>query len=166
MNPTWQESREKEDEYFLEAARMAETILTHVLARLRARLEAEGKISRSITETYDRGVIILDDCYDWIRQVIAYNAAHPDHKVLLVIFPAANEYDLQAVPAGPDTFESLLPLPAAWAGKRNEELAAVTGLPGSVFCHISRFLAVFHTLDEARRAADLTLTDMSHRLET
>ena len=157
MNPTWQEPPEKEDEYFLEAAKMAETILSHLISRLRARLVAEERIRLAIEETYDRGVVTLDRCYDWVRQVVAYNAEHPDRKVLFVIFPASGEYDLQAVPAGPDTFESEKSLPAAWAGKRNGELAAVTGIAGSVFCHITRFLAVFHTLEEARAASELAL---------
>ena len=120
-------------------------------------LAAEEKSRRAIEEAYDRGVVTLDRCYDWVRQVVAYNAEHPDRKVLFVIFPASGEYDLQAVPAGPDTFESEKSLPAAWAGKRNGELAAATGIEGAVFCHITRFLAVFHTLEEARAASELAL---------
>ena len=158
MNPTWKDPRDREDEFFLEAAGMAETVLRHLLERLRARLEAEGFIKRAIAETYDRGVIRLDGCYDWIRQVVSYNAAHPDRKDLYVIFPTANEYDLQAVPAGPDTFVSERPLPAEWAGKRSRELAEVTGIQGSVFCHVGRFLAVFRTLEEAVRASELALS--------
>ena len=157
MNPTWKDLRDREDEYFLEAAAVAETILRHLLERLRARLEAEAIIDRAIAETYDRGVIRLDGCYDWIRQVVSYNAEHPDRKVIYVIFPASNEFDLQAVPAGPDTFASERPLPAAWAGKRNQELADATGIEGSVFCHVGRFLAVFRTLEGAVRASELAL---------
>lgn len=159
MNPVWDEPRGKEDEYFLQAAEMAETVLSHLLRRLRARLEAERLIEEALHDTYDRGVITLDAGYDWLRQVVAYNAAHPDRKVLLVIYPADGQYSLQTVPAGPDTFESELDLPAAWAGKRGEALAAATGISGSVFCHTARFLAVFRTLDQARQAAELALQD-------
>ena len=38
--------------------------------------------------------------------------------------------------------------PLEWAGLRDEELSAVTGVP-SVFCHKNRFIAVFETRDAA-----------------
>ena len=64
-------------------------------------------------------------------------------KVLFVISHDRTEqrYMLNTVPATIDTFEARCDLPAAWAGLRNAELAAVTGVPDAVFCHNGLFIA-------------------------
>lgn len=63
--------------------------------------------------------------------------------VLFVISHDRTEqrYMLHTVPAAADTFEARRDLPAAWAGLRDAELAAVTGVPDAVFCHNARFIA-------------------------
>ena len=107
--------------------------------------------------TRKSALLELDRCYDWTDPVIVYNQTHPENKILLVIYPAENAYNLQVAPKNPETFEAELSLPANWAGRRGQALAAETGLPGSVFCHVGRFLAVFQTLKEARLAAEMAL---------
>jgi uncharacterized UPF0160 family protein len=64
-------------------------------------------------------------------------------KVLFVISHNIGEqrYMLHTVPATADTFESRADLPASWAGLRDAELAAVTGVPDAGFCHNGRFIA-------------------------
>jgi uncharacterized UPF0160 family protein len=63
--------------------------------------------------------------------------------VLFVISHDRTEqrYMLHTVPAAADSFEARRDLPAAWAGLRDAELAAVTGVPDAVFCHNARFIA-------------------------
>ena len=39
-------------------------------------------------------------------------------------------------------------LPKAWAGLRNEELAAVTGVEDAIFCHTGRFIAITNQREE------------------
>ena len=43
-----------------------------------------------------------------------------------------------------ESFDQKRSFPLEWAGLRNEELSAITGVP-SVFCHKNRFIAVFET---------------------
>jgi uncharacterized UPF0160 family protein len=64
-------------------------------------------------------------------------------QVLFVISYDRTErrYMLHTVPAATDTFEARRDLPAAWAGLRGAELAAVTGVPDAVFCHNGLFIA-------------------------
>jgi uncharacterized UPF0160 family protein len=64
-------------------------------------------------------------------------------KVLFVISHNIGEqrYMLHTVPATADTFEARADLPASWAGLRDAELAAVTGVPDAGFCHNGRFIA-------------------------
>ena len=64
-------------------------------------------------------------------------------KVLFVISHNLGEqrYMLHTVPATADTFEARADLPASWAGLRDGDLAAVTGVADAGFCHNGRFIA-------------------------
>lgn len=64
-------------------------------------------------------------------------------KVLFVISYSLGEqrYLIHTVPVSPDSFEARADLPRAWAGLRDAELAAVTGVADATFCHNGRFIA-------------------------
>jgi uncharacterized UPF0160 family protein len=57
----------------------------------------------------------------------------------------------------PSSFDSRLDLPQAWAGLRDAELAAVTGVPDSVFCHMNLFIAGAKSFDGAVQLAKIAL---------
>ncbi|MGZ8288478.1 MAG: MYG1 family protein [Telluria sp.] len=80
-------------------------------------------------------------------------------KVLFVVSHSIGEqrYMLHTVPADPDTFDARADLPESWAGLRDAELAAVTGVPDATFCHNGRFIAAAKTFDGARAMAKLAL---------
>jgi uncharacterized UPF0160 family protein len=82
-------------------------------------------------------------------------------KVLFVVSHNLSEqrYMLHTVPANPDTFEARADLPAAWAGLRDAELAAVTGVPDAGFCHNGRFIAAAKTYEGALAMARLALQE-------
>lgn len=52
----------------------------------------------------------------------------------------AGNWRVQAVPVTSDSFESRKALPEQWRGLRDEELSAVSGIPGSIFAHASGFI--------------------------
>lgn len=81
--------------------------------------------------------------------------------VLLVIYPDSDgdQYQVKTVPVEPGSFTSRIDLPASWAGLREQELAAVTGVPDSVFCHNNLFICGARSLDGAVRMATLALAD-------
>lgn len=64
-------------------------------------------------------------------------------KVLFVISHSLTEqrYMLHTVSVDTESFDARADLPAAWAGLREAELAAVTGVEDAVFCHTGRFIA-------------------------
>ncbi|WP_229459107.1 MYG1 family protein [Massilia cavernae] len=80
-------------------------------------------------------------------------------KVLFVISHSISEqrYMLHTVPADPDTFDARADLPEAWAGLRDAELAAVTGVADATFCHNGRFIAAARSFDGVRAMAKLAL---------
>ena len=76
-------------------------------------------------------------------------------KILFVISHSLTEgrYILHTVSVDTESFDARADLPAAWAGLREAELAAVTGVEDAVFCHTGRFIAAARTYDGIRRMA-------------
>jgi uncharacterized UPF0160 family protein len=72
-------------------------------------------------------------------------------KVLFVVSHnlAEQRYMLHTVPVSADSFEARADLPASWAGLRDAELAAVTGVPDAGFCHNGRFIAAVKSYEGA-----------------
>jgi uncharacterized UPF0160 family protein len=72
-------------------------------------------------------------------------------KVLFVISHnlAEQRYMLHTIPVSAESFEARADLPAAWAGLRDAELAAVTGVADAGFCHNGRFIAAVKSYEGA-----------------
>jgi uncharacterized UPF0160 family protein len=84
---------------------------------------------------------------------------HEMPEVMLVIYPDSdgNQYQVKTVPVEPGSFTARLDLPASWAGLRDQELAAVTGVEDSVFCHMNLFIGGAKSFAGAVRLAELSL---------
>jgi uncharacterized UPF0160 family protein len=80
-------------------------------------------------------------------------------KVLFVISHniAEQRHMIHTIPVSPDSFKARADLPEAWAGLRDEQLAAVTGVPDSGFCHNGRFIASAKSYEGIRTMASLAL---------
>jgi uncharacterized UPF0160 family protein len=90
-------------------------------------------------------------------------------KVLFVLSHSLSEdrYMLHTVPATTDTFDARADLPESWAGLRDADLAAVTGVPDAKFCHNGRFIAAAKSYEgayamakQALQAVDAGLTPL------
>jgi len=80
-------------------------------------------------------------------------------QVQLVLYPDTEpgRHQIRTVPQRLGSFENRLDLPAAWAGLRDEELAAATGVPDAAFCHRNLFIAVARSYEGALRLAEQAL---------
>jgi uncharacterized UPF0160 family protein len=80
-------------------------------------------------------------------------------KVLFVISHSIGEqrHMIHTVPVSGDSFAARADLPQAWAGLRDEKLAAVTGVPDAGFCHNGRFIASAKSYEGIRVMATLAL---------
>lgn len=83
-------------------------------------------------------------------------------KVLFVISHSIAEqrYMLHTVSVSTESFQARADLPEAWAGLRDAELAAVTGVPDAGFCHNGRFIASAKSYAGIRAMATLALKDV------
>jgi uncharacterized UPF0160 family protein len=71
-------------------------------------------------------------------------------QAIYIVYPddTAGQWRIQAVPVGPQSFDSRKPLPEVWRGLRDDQLDEVTGIEGCVFVHASGFIGgARHTND-------------------
>jgi uncharacterized UPF0160 family protein len=62
---------------------------------------------------------------------------------------------VQQIPASKGSFEGRKKLPAHWAGKRGEDLDALSLVEGCVFCHPGRFICGNKTQEGAIQMGNL-----------
>ncbi|MGH8855567.1 MAG: MYG1 family protein [Telluria sp.] len=146
-NPNWLDEQRlgyglEADAYRLAQFRKAMAFLTDVMANaVKYRVGAILALAQvRQSEALDNG-----------RLLFLKNAALPWSsvvrkempRVLFVISHSLSEdrYMLHTVPAAADSFEARADLPASWAGLRDADLAAVTGVADAKFCHNGRFIA-------------------------
>ena len=93
------------------------------------------------------------------QHIFEVEAAHGlSGRVLYVIYPSDGEklpWRIQAV-SGSD-FKSRRPLPESWRGLRDEDIAAATGIQGTVFVHSAGFIGGNATLQGALQMAEAAL---------
>lgn len=162
-NPNWLDeqrlgSAEAADAYRLSQFRRAMAVLSDILVnavtyRVGALLALEQVRQGEVLEG-GKVLLLNNGALPW-TQVVRKEMP----KVLFVVShsPAEQRYTLHTVPVSPDSFKARADLPAPWAGLRDAELAAVTGVPDAIFCHNGRFIAAVKSYQGARAMAALAL---------
>jgi uncharacterized UPF0160 family protein len=152
-NPNWLDEErlgygEAADAYRLEQFKRAMLFLTDVMAnsvkyRVGAALAVEQVRNAEVLEG-GRVLYLKNGALPWTTVV---RKEMP--KVLFVISHNLNEqrYMLHTVPVSAESFEARADLPAEWAGLRDADLAAVTGVADAGFCHNGRFIAAAKSYD-------------------
>jgi uncharacterized UPF0160 family protein len=166
FNPNWLDEQRlgygaAADAYRLEQFRRAMELLTDILVnsvkyRVAAMLAVAQVRQGEVLE--DGKVLFLkNSALPW-TQVVRKEMP----KVLFVISHSVAEqrYVLHTVPVSPESFKARADLPASWAGLRDVELAAVTGVPDAGFCHNGRFIAAVKSYEGARTMARLALQEL------
>jgi len=143
-------------ERFREAMGIVQRLLGRLVARRIGQELAAAKV-RASERLFDGRVLYLrDGGMPWTSIVLQ---EMPD--VLLVLYPESDEggqrFVLRTVPVAADSFASRMDLPRAWAGLREAQLAAASGVPDALFCHTNLFIAVARSFAGASRLAELAL---------
>jgi uncharacterized UPF0160 family protein len=155
FRPTWKEDSSYVDEGFFEAVAIAEKILARAIVQARDRIEGERAVIDAYNKAEDKRVLILDDRYPWEEVSLTFPEA------LFVIAPRMNDgmWKAEGVRVKKGSMECRMYFPEAWAGKYQQELADVTGIQGSVFCHLGRFLVTAKTKEDVLALVKMTLGD-------
>jgi uncharacterized UPF0160 family protein len=163
FNPNWMDEQrlghgDAADAYRLDQFRRALDVLTDIMInavkyRVGALLALEQVRQSEVLEG-GKVLFLKNSALPWTTVV---RKEMP--KVLFVISHNLSEqrHMLHTVPATTESFEARADLPAPWAGLRDAELAAVTGVPDAGFCHNGRFIASAKSFEGARAMARLAL---------
>lgn len=153
FNPTWKEDDSNIDETFLRLVSFARTVIQREIKHATDNAAMTSVLEKAYAEAPDKRIIVLDEPMPWDNLEIINS--HPEP--LYVVRPNRQDpnWKVEAVRTSLFTFECRKYMPEAWGGKRHEELAMVTGIPDSVFCHNNRFLAVAKTKESALQLAQM-----------
>lgn len=162
LNTTWMEEQAVDAvqkvrlqyDRFIEAVRITTVFLDQMILRKLAQLSAMDLVRRSEQLFNGKVLHLKDGGMPWTRVVVE---ELPD--ILFVIYPDSDskQYQVHTVPTEIGSFIARLDLPASWAGLRDEEMAAETGVPDSVFCHMNLFIGGAGSYEGAIRLTELAL---------
>ena len=163
FNPNWLDEQrlgygDAADAYRLSQFMRAVELLTDIMInavkyRVGATLSVEQVRKAEVLED-GRVLFLKNGGVPWSQVV---RKEMPD--VLFVISHniAEQRHMINTVSISPDSFKARADLPEAWAGLRDAELAAVTGVPDAGFCHNGRFIASAKSYEGIRTMAKLAL---------
>jgi uncharacterized UPF0160 family protein len=142
FNPSW-DSEDPVDTAFEEAVSFAGIVLKKRIDSVLGVNRAKGFVREALEKSKDY-IVILPKFAPW-RSVLTPSDAE------FVIYPSQRGgYSAQAVPSDSNDLKSSFP--KDWAGRTEEELKKISGIPTLSFCHKGRFLISADTLEDAVKA--------------
>ncbi len=159
FNATWLEGglegerADAEHASFLAIVRFTQQLLQRMVHRKLARAAAVSRVRASRRLEGGR-LLVLDQGMPWQETVLR---EMPD--VLIVLFPddGTNHWVIRTVPIESGSFDAKLDLPAAWAGLRDQELAAASGVADARFVHNNLFIGGAYSFEAALAMARAAL---------
>lgn len=140
---------------FEEALGIARRFVEARLARLAAKLRAEGVVTQAIAEAGPSRVLELPMGMPFRPAIIKAGADH----LLFVVHPREKDWCLTTIRQGDEGFAARADLPAHWAGLTGAALEQASGVPGASFCHNGRFVAAAQTREAALALAGLAVQE-------
>ncbi|MBC2582602.1 MYG1 family protein [Clostridium sp. DJ247] len=153
FNPFWS-SEKSEDDTFNEAVKLASIILNNTINFRFSVLKSREYVERAYENRRIPEILVLET-YCPYRE--ALQDIDDRKEVLFIVYPRKDSYALQTVRG--TSGEDLKQLPEAWAGKRDDELADITGVHDAVFCHTGRFIAVAKSFEGIIKLAKLSIDE-------
>jgi uncharacterized UPF0160 family protein len=150
FRPSWKEVQDF-DTAFNEVVKIAIVIITREIKKMSDNLEAENFALDAYNKSTDKQIVVLEGAYPW-HEVLG---SKPEP--LYAVFPKLDTWRVECVRKEKYSFENRKPLPAEWAGLRDEKLVEATGVQDATFCHNGRFMAVSKTKEGALALANKAL---------
>lgn len=155
FGPTWKESDQHTDQSFMKAVDIAGAVLDREIKRTGDELEGEEKFEEVYKNSEDKKIAVLEKYYPY------ENAATKYPELLFVVRPNIQDktWKVEAVKGDIHSYKNRKNFPEGWAGKRDGELAEITGVADAFFCHNGRFLAVTRSKEGAVKLAELAVKE-------
>lgn len=147
--PNWREDYSEADKIFEKLSKAAELLIKREIKLVHDRFLAKNLVEEVYKNSPDKRVIIFERGYPW--KEILVEKPEP----LFVVFPTINNdgWMVQAVPLKKDSQDIRKKFPQSWLGKAGQDLAEVSEVKGSKFCHSAGFLAVATDFEGAKQLA-------------
>lgn len=145
------------DRAFFEAVAFAKRLLQRVVRQYveyydNLRYMKEALNSQDVKNTH---ILILEGAVKWKDILLELDK---EEDVLFVVFEdLTGSWRVQTVPKEENSFDARKDLPKPWASLRSEELSALTGVEGCIFCHPNLFIAGNETKEGALAMAHLAV---------
>ena len=153
FNPNWKSDKD-ENEAFNEAVQVASSVLKNTIENKLSVFKARDYVVKAYEDRKIKELLILNEYCPYGE---ALRDIDENNEVIFVIYPRKDSYAMQTIRK--DDREDKKKLPKAWAGKNDEELAAVTGVKDAMFCHTGRFIATAGSLEGIMKLAILAIEE-------
>lgn len=152
MRPTWKEG-ESHDVRFVELIPLMRRLIEREIIVEHDRIDGSLIIKEIYSRSPEKRIITVEGQYPWQEELSKY----PEPIYIVKPRREANSWQVECVRDDVHSFKNRKPLPKAWRGLRGEELAKVTGVSDSVFCHNAGFIAAARSKEGAMKLAQLAL---------
>ena len=145
------------DRAFFEAVAFAKRLLQRVVRQYgeyydNLRYMKEALNTQDVKNTH---ILILEGAVKWKDILLELDKGED---VLFVVFEdLTGSWRVQTVPKEENSFDARKDLPKPWASLRSEELSALTGVEGCIFCHPNLFIAGNETKEGVLAMAHLAV---------
>ena len=160
FNPPW-DAQGGNDAAFFKAVGVAGMILDNKLERYRGNERADKRVEEILKQHQEeiafgkkpadeKQILVLPDyvpCQKYLSETDIAFVIFPSNRGGYCIQPQKREYSLNYKCS----------FPSEWLGLENEELQKETGLSSASFCHKGGFLMTTATLEDARKACQISL---------
>jgi uncharacterized UPF0160 family protein len=150
----WDDPSQDNDARFLEAVFLFGEVFGKRVGRAVSMARAEAAVLEAFRTADDPRIVVIPD-YMPIGSVIRKHGF--EEALYTVERSRSGEWFVTCVRLDSDPFGQRKPLPLEWAGLRDADLAAVTGVEDAVFCHGKRFTCATRSLETALRMARLAV---------
>jgi uncharacterized UPF0160 family protein len=143
-----------QEQSFREAVAITRQFLDRAIIKKISQIRSLDIVRQAPRLAHGRVLHLQEGGMPWTRVVVDEMP-----EVLFVIYPDSDgdQYQVKTVPVEPGSFVARRDLPKSWSGLRDQELATVTGVSDSVFCHTNLFIGGARSLQGAIRLAELAL---------
>lgn len=139
------------DDGFLNACALAREIISRAVTHAKANQEERDYVRSAYDSSPNRDIVVFD------RQVSSINLVEYPEALVSVCPNEEGNWSAAMVRETYDSFKTKRQFPERWAGLRDQELAAASGIADAIFCHKARFLFVAKSKDGAVEAAKKAL---------
>ncbi|XP_067096107.1 UPF0160 protein MYG1, mitochondrial [Osmerus mordax] len=165
LNPRWNSKSQDTEEGFQKAlalvgAEFLDRVDFYQNSWLPARVVVEGAVQRRTKVDPSGEVLVFPQggC-PWKEHLFSLEKElKVETPIKFVLYPDQNDqWRVQCVPAGLNTFQNRLSLLEEWRGVRDQALSELSGIPGCIFVHAGGFIGGNRTQEGALEMARRTL---------